>query len=186
MFFCKDCDGVRVQGKRIAIYGTNDEAVKYALGMMLYSPHVAIVTDGRPPRWNRTHGRWIREYQVPVYTQRIDLAACRGCQVQALKFSDGSELRIEALFTTRGDIYFNQLAKMLGAKIEAGEIVVNSCLRTTVKHLYAAGCVTPANCQMIIAAGQGAAAAQSINRDLFAENLATHALRRAFLGTRKS
>jgi hypothetical protein len=31
---------------------------------------------------------------------------------------------------------------------------------------------------MIIAAGQGAAAAQSINRDLFEESLATHSLRR--------
>jgi hypothetical protein len=30
---------------------------------------------------------------------------------------------------------------------------------------------------MIIAAGQGAAAAQAINRDLFEESLATHSLR---------
>jgi hypothetical protein len=38
--------------------------------------------------------------------------------------------------------------------------------------------VTPANCQMIIAAGQGAAAAQAINRDLFEESIANHSLRR--------
>jgi thioredoxin reductase (NADPH) len=31
---------------------------------------------------------------------------------------------------------------------------------------------------MIIAAGQGAIAAQAINRDLFEESLATHSLRR--------
>ena len=31
---------------------------------------------------------------------------------------------------------------------------------------------------MIIAAGQGAVAAQAINRDLFAESLETHSLRR--------
>ena len=51
-------------------------------------------------------------------------------------------------------------------------------MRTTVPNLYAAGCVTPANCQMIVAAGQGAAAAQAINRDLFEESLASHSLRR--------
>ena len=51
-------------------------------------------------------------------------------------------------------------------------------MRTSVPRLYAAGCVTPANCQMIIAAGQGAAAAQAINRDLFEESLASHSLRR--------
>jgi alkyl hydroperoxide reductase subunit AhpF len=32
MFFCKDCDGVRVRNKRIAVYGANDEAAEYALG----------------------------------------------------------------------------------------------------------------------------------------------------------
>lgn len=51
-------------------------------------------------------------------------------------------------------------------------------MRTSVPRLYAAGCVTPANCQMIIAAGQGAAAAQAINRDMFEESLRTHSLRR--------
>lgn len=51
-------------------------------------------------------------------------------------------------------------------------------MRTSVPRLYAAGCVTPANCQMIIAAGQGAIAAQSINRDMFEDSLRTHSLRR--------
>src|SRR4026209_1831299 len=37
MFFCKDCDGTRVRGKKIAIYGANNEAVEYALGMLQYS-----------------------------------------------------------------------------------------------------------------------------------------------------
>jgi thioredoxin reductase (NADPH) len=49
-------------------------------------------------------------------------------------------------------------------------------MHTSVPGLYAAGCVTPANCQMIIAAGQGATAAQAINRDLFEESLQRHAL----------
>ncbi len=87
MFFCKDCDGVRVRGKRIAIYGANDEAVEYALGMLLYSSDVAIVTDGRPTRWNKSSARSVREYQVPVYTDRIQLAVCQHSQIRSLKFS---------------------------------------------------------------------------------------------------
>jgi len=51
-------------------------------------------------------------------------------------------------------------------------------MKTSVTGLYAAGCVTPANCQIIIAAGDGATAAQAINRDLFEESLRNHALRR--------
>jgi thioredoxin reductase (NADPH) len=177
MFFCKDCDGVRVRGKRIAIYGTTDEAADYALGMLMYSSSVSIVTDGGVPRWSKARARWLREYQIPVHQGHIERAVCRSCQIQSLKFSAGGDLAVEALFTTRGDVYHNKLAKMLGARVVNGEVMVDVEMRTAVEGLYAAGCVTPANCQMISAAGQGATAAQTVNRDLFQESLALHALR---------
>src|SRR5687768_17284769 len=40
MFFCKDCDGFRVQGKTVVIYGWRDETVNYALEMLAYTPVV--------------------------------------------------------------------------------------------------------------------------------------------------
>jgi thioredoxin reductase (NADPH) len=179
MFFCKDCDGYRVRNRSIAVYGWGKEAVEYALGMLAYSKRVAIVTDGRKPRWGRRHEQWLGARGVPVHRQTIRDVRHRKGQIRALVFADGSELAIEGLFTTRGDIYFSELARGLGARVNrAGEIVVDVDLRTTVKGLYAAGCVTPANCQMIIAAGQGAAAAQGINRDLFEEGLARLSLKR--------
>ena len=178
MFFCKDCDGARVRRKRIAIYGANNETADYALGMLMFSSKVSIVTDGKTPRWGKARARWIREYQLPVFRKEIQRAICRGCDIQSLEFSDGTELSLEALFTTRGDLYHNKLAKMLGARVAGGEVVVDADMRTSVEGLYAAGCITPANCQMIIAAGQGATAAQAMNRDLFRKSLALHALRR--------
>ena len=88
-------------------------------------------------------------------------------------------MKIDYIFTTRGDVFHTDLAEQLGAELDdEGQIKVDQCLRTTVPRLYAAGCVTPANCQMIIAAGQGATAAQAINRDLFVEDLESHSLRR--------
>jgi thioredoxin reductase (NADPH) len=100
-------------------------------------------------------------------------------EIGGLCFADGTEANFEALFTTRGDVYFNRLAKALGAEIDDdGEIIVDERQATSVPGLYAAGCVTPANCQIVIAAGQGAVAAQAINRDLFEESLVNHSLRR--------
>ena len=120
----------------------------------------------------------LEEYEIPVARQRIRDVDHRKRKIRALDFAKGESVKIDYLFTTRGDIFHNQLAKKLGAKIDSdGQIKVDQCMRTTVPRLYAAGCVTPANCQMIIAAGQGAAAAQAINRDLFEESLATHSLR---------
>jgi thioredoxin reductase (NADPH) len=179
MFFCKDCDGYRVQDKTVVVYGWRNETVQYALAMLAYTPVVAIVTDGREPQWDRKHARWIKEYELPVFTATIEEAHHEGCAIRCLRLSNGDEVEVDALFTTRGDIYYNELARSLGAKLDdEGQIHVSANMATSVPGLYAAGCVTPANCQMIIAAGDGATAAQAINRDLFEESLRTHHLRR--------
>jgi thioredoxin reductase (NADPH) len=179
MFFCKDCDGYRVRGKRIAIIGATNEAVEYALGMLDYSACVVIATNGRQPQWDKKHAQWLAEYEIPVAVKRIRDVDHKKRKIRALEFVGEKSVRIDYIFTTRGDIFHNQLAKKLGARLDPdGQIKVDQCMRTSVPRLYAAGCVTPANCQMIIAAGQGAAAAQAINRDLFEESLASHSLRR--------
>lgn len=179
MFFCKDCDGCRVRGKRIAIIGSNNEAVEYALGMLHYSACVIVATNGKKPLWDKRHARWLGEYEIPVARERICGVDHQKRRIRSLEFAGGQSVKTDYLFTTRGDIFHNELAKKLGAKLDPdGQIQVDQCMRTSVPRLYAAGCVTPANCQMIIAAGQGAAAGQTINRDLFEESLATHSLRR--------
>ncbi len=96
-----------------------------------------------------------------------------------MTFALGELEQVDAIFTTRGDIPHSGLATGIGASVDPeGQIIVDERLRTNVPGLYAAGCVTPANCQMIIAAGQGAIAAQAINRDLFEESLRQHTLPR--------
>jgi thioredoxin reductase (NADPH) len=179
MFFCKDCDGYRVQGKTVVIYGWRNETVEYALAMLAYTPVVAIVTDGREPGWDKTHARWLEEYEVPVFSSTIERAHHDDCHIRSLELKSGDEVEVDALFTTRGDVYYNDLARQLGADVDDdGQICVNANMHTRVRGLYAAGCVTPANCQMIIAAGDGARAAQAINRDLFEASLVTHRFRR--------
>lgn len=179
LFFCKDCDGYKVRDKAIAVVARNNEAVEYALGLTLYSPTVVIATNGEKPTWDAQHAAWIEEYQIPVYKSRITEIEhdCGNCV--ALHFEDGTLAKLNYVFTTRGDIYYNQIARQLGVELdEAGQIIVDRCQLTNVPNVYAAGCITQANCQMIIAAGDGAAAAQAINRSLFEASLANHSLKR--------
>jgi len=170
MFFCKDCDGVRVRRKRIAIYGWSNETAEYAIAMLAYTRCVTIVTDGRPIGWDKQHADLLKRNDVDVQVKPIQRLARDGSKLKALLLDDGTKVDAQALFTTRGDIVYNDLARNLGAELDAtGQIVTDLSMRTSVKGLYAAGCVTTANCQMIIAAGQGATAAQAINRELFEE-----------------
>jgi thioredoxin reductase (NADPH) len=179
MFYCKDCDGYKVKGKRLAIVGAIDDAVEYALGMLAYSPSVLIATNGEIPHWDEQHQTWLEEYEIPVFTGRVEEVEHDDGLIHSLRFEGGRRVAIDYLFTTRGDMYHIALAKELGVEVsEEREIVVSPKLETSVRGVYAAGCVTPANCQMIIAAGQGATAAQAINRDLFEESLERHTLAR--------
>jgi thioredoxin reductase (NADPH) len=179
MFFCKDCDAYRVQGKRIAIFGHGDEAVDYALGMLHYSAAVMLVTNGHPPLWSDRHEAWLAEYEIPLFTGRIAHVEHEDGQLRALTFEGGRRVATDILFAVQGDRYHNRLARMLEAEVDAeGQVRVDLDGQTSVKGLYAAGCLTPANCQMIVAAGQGAIAGQAINRDLFDSELRLGTLRR--------
>ena len=179
VLFCKDCDAFRVRGKRIAIYGRRNEAARYALAMLAFSPAVTVLTDGREPAWDRAWQEALEEYGIPVSCGVVKKLEHRDGRLEAVSFED-KRMPVDALFATRGDVYHTDLAVGLGAEEdEEGQLIVDGDMRTTVPGLYAAGCVTPANCQMIVAAGQGAAAAQAIDRDLFDEALRGHKLPRA-------
>ncbi len=164
-----------MQGKRIVIIGRNNEAADYALAMLLFSSCVMIATNRKEPKWDVDHAGWLEEYQIPVRQDRIRMVEHDDGHLRALTFEQGDPMKLDAALTTRGDVYHNDLAEDIGASIDSeGEIILDACLRTRVDGLYAAGCVTAANCQMIIAAGQGALAGQAINRDLFEERLGKH------------
>jgi len=168
-----------VQGKRIVIIGRNNEAADYALAMLLFSPSVMISTNGQEPTWDLDHAGWLKEYRVPIRQDRICTVEHDEGHLRDLTFEQGDPMKLDAAFTTRGDVYHNDLAEHVGASIDTdGEIIVDAYLRTSVAGFYAAGCVTAANCQMIVAAGQGAIAGQAINRDLFEESLRRHTLPR--------
>jgi thioredoxin reductase (NADPH) len=183
VFFCKDCDAYRVRGKRIAIYGRRNEAARYALAMLAFSPSVTIVTDGKAPAWDAPWQVSLSEYAMPIRVERIQELVHRNGRLTKLLFQGGASCDAEAMFTTRGDVFHTALGEELGAAEDAeGQLIVDEDMRTTVAGLYAAGCVTPSNCQMIIAAGQGATAAQAIDRDLFTESLRRHELPRFSTG----
>lgn len=179
IFFCKDCDGLRCKGKRIGIFGWNDEAVEYALGMLLYSPSVSVFSNGKGRTWSARHEQWLREYGITAFDEKVVGVDHSEGQVTSLNFQGGIKVELDAVFATRGDVYHNKLAKQVEAATnDAGEITVDENRETNVRGLYAAGCVTRSNCQMIIAAGEGAAAGQAINRSLFEESLETGSLKR--------
>jgi thioredoxin reductase (NADPH) len=138
-----------------------------------------ILTNGSEGFWSEQHAEWLKEYQIPVHHGRVEEVEHDEGEIHSIRFESGRRVAVDCAFTMRGDLFHNALAKALNAEVDdEGQIIVTAKHQTSVRGLYAAGCVTPSNCQMIIAAGEGAEAAQAINRDLFEESLETHDLRR--------
>ena len=66
LFFCKDCDAYRLQGQRVVIIGHSNEAVDYALGLLVFTSSVMLATHGRASSWDADRDGWLKEYQIPV------------------------------------------------------------------------------------------------------------------------
>src|SRR5256885_6959250 len=112
--------------------------------MLFHSRYVILATNGEKIHWEKQHAAWLKEYEIPVETERVLDVDHRRNQVCALRFAGEREVKIDNIFTTRGDIFHTGLAEKLGAKLDGhGQIEVDQCMRTSVPRLYAAGCVTP-------------------------------------------
>jgi thioredoxin reductase (NADPH) len=172
MYFCKDCDGLKVKKKPVVVIGIENDTAEFALALTCYTPRIFLATNGSKPKWNKLCARLLERYKIPVLQARITTVQHTGECLTSLEFADGKSVTAHALFTAKGDIVKNSLAKSFGVRMdESGFIIVDKCMRTSKKGVYSAGCVTQANCQMIIAAGGGATAAQAINRNLFEEDV---------------
>lgn len=73
-------DAYQVQGMRIASYGCRNEAVRYALAMLAFSPSITIVTNGQSPVWDGPYETFVAEYGVSVRVEAVRGAVDRGCR----------------------------------------------------------------------------------------------------------
>src|SRR6185437_965717 len=101
LFFCKDCDAYRVQGRSIVIIGTNNEATEYALSMLLFSSNVLICANGSPSRWDTAHAGWLGEYSVPVIQEHIGSILHDRGQLSAVVLESGESLGTSRVYDSR-------------------------------------------------------------------------------------
>ena len=69
----------RVQERRIAVIGSREDAVQYALGMLAFSSLVCLSTNGEPPAWSARSQALIEEVGIPVRCEPVvELCIRRG------------------------------------------------------------------------------------------------------------
>ena len=170
--YCATCDGPFFKGKRMLVAGGGDAACDEAMFLSKLTDQVIMVHRrdrfrAQPALAERTlknpniEVRWNTEAKVIKGDGRV--------QEVVLLRNDKNETyqeKVEAVFVFVGSIPQTQVVKELEVELdEAGYIVTNQRMETSVPGVYAVGDVraTPFR-QLVVAAGEGAIAAHAASQ----------------------
>lgn len=160
--FCPICDGYEAMNKRVGVLGEFGPAVKKALFMRTYTKQVVLFPTGAV-----TKGKEFEELQRlgigiadrPTSIKRHD---------RIVSVTTGKTRHdVDVLYPALGCVVNSKIAVALGVACEPeGTLKVDSCQRTAVPGLYAAGDVVSDLHQLTVATGHAAIAATSIHKIL--------------------
>jgi thioredoxin reductase (NADPH) len=172
---CATCDGFFYRGKEVAVIGGGDSAIEEAVYLSKMCSKVYLVhrrdTYRAAPSTieHMKHAANIEEVtNVTVEEVYGDMSGVQGLKVKHRETGEIRDLPTPGVFVFVGRDVLNAPLKQEDGSFlcdlnEAGEVVVDLRMRTSVKGLYAAGDIRiDAPKQVVCAAGDGATAAVNI------------------------
>ena len=172
---CATCDGFFYRGKEVAVIGGGDSAIEEAVYLSKMCSKVYLVhrrdTYRAAPSTieHMKHAANIEEVtNVTVEEVYGDMSGVQGIKVKHRETGEIRDLPTPGVFVFVGRDVLNAPLKQEDGTFlcdlnEAGEVIVDLRMRTSVKGLYAAGDIRiDAPKQVVCAAGDGATAAVNI------------------------
>ncbi|MGN0954927.1 NAD(P)/FAD-dependent oxidoreductase [Dialister sp.] len=175
--YCATCDAPFYRKKTVAIVGGGDSAVQAAIELAKLCPVVYLLVRSRIRAQEILVKRMKEAANVKVYMGYTPEEVKGDKKVTSLVIknkADGQteELTVDGVFVEAGGIPNNSYLPADVKVNSLGEIMTNKDGETNVEGLFAAGDVTDCrNKQIIIAAGEGAAAALAAHEYLLRSGL---------------
>lgn len=171
--YCATCDGYFFKdGRKVVVVGGGNTAVTEALYLHSIGADVSLVHRKDTLRAEAFLRKSLEDRNVPVLWNSV-IKEINGddtvnrIKLQNLKDKSIKEADVEGVFIAVGYTPNNDIAKMLGLKLDrGGYIKADGKQRTSVRMVYAAGDVTGGIKQIATAVGQGAVAAITAFEDL--------------------
>jgi thioredoxin reductase len=167
---CPYCHGYEVRDERLGVLGGPADAVRYAQivrqwtdDLVYFAPTETLTADER----SQLTARAIGIVEGVVERVLVDDDRLRGVEL-----NDGRTVGRDALFVPPRFVPNNDLLVGLGCDVdENGWVISDVSGRTSVRGVWVAGNVSDPRAQVITAAGEGSAAAITINADLVDEDV---------------
>ncbi|GER92411.1 thioredoxin reductase [hot springs metagenome] len=171
--YCATCDGYFFKdGKKVIVVGGGNTAVTDALYLHSIGAEVSLVHRRDRLRAEAFLQKSLSDNKIPVYwntvvKEIIGANHVGAVRLQNLKDNSIKVLEVDGVFIAIGYVPNNEIAKILGLRLDSeGYIKVDSRQRTSMHMVYAAGDITGGIKQIVTAVGQGAIAAITAFEDL--------------------
>jgi thioredoxin reductase len=168
---CPYCHGWEVRDQALGVLGTGAGSADYAQLLRQWSDDVTVFTHTHPLGADERAALEARG--IGVVEGHIARLSVVDDRLDAVVLTDGRAIPRAAVFIRPAlHAHADGLAEALGCRVdEAGLLEVDAAGRTSVPGVWAAGNATNPRAQVITAAGEGSAAAISINADLVEDDV---------------
>ncbi len=164
--YCATCDAFFFKGKKVAVLGHKDYAIKEALELAQHASEVYILTNGNSLELSPEMQKHVGKFKV--INKKVH--SCFGKEnLQGVVFDDGEKLFVEGLFIALDPSSPLTLARKLALQIENGIIITDKNQFTGIPRIYACGDCASMERQVGVAVGEGIRAALAIIREFFNE-----------------
>ena len=166
--YCATCDGFFFKGKKVAVIGGGNSALIESIFLKQIGCETVYLIHRRDQlRAEKAYEDEARSKQVSFMLNKIVERIIGDQKVDQVEVKDTrsgevSQLSVDGVFVSIGEIPQNELAKKLGVSLDdAGFVEVDRKMRTNVDGVYAAGDITGGLRQVVTACAEGAVAALS-------------------------
>ena len=161
---CPICDGYEVIDRDVAVIGRGAKGLNEARFLRHYTDKVTLFTLGGPHEISDGARAALEACGIAVVDEALAEVCTQEGAIVGLQTRSGTMYRFETLYSALGCHVRSDLARAVGAACdEAGQIVVDDKLRTTVPGVYAIGDVANDLNQIAVGAGHAAIAATQIH-----------------------
>ncbi len=170
---CPYCDGWEWRDQPLAVYGKKQHGHALALALINWSRDVALVTNGLSGLDSKQHAE-LKRFGIPVYTAKVVRLEGTDGMLERIEFANGKSLERKAMFFSTGQDQHCDLPKAFGCLFTNKGVVRTSRMQeTNVPGLYVVGDASRDVQFVIVAAAEGAKAAEAVNEALMKEDRAT-------------
>ena len=164
---CPDCDGYETRGTKVVVLASGRKAAGMALNLTTWTRDIVICTNGRDPDLDADQCERLDALNIPVLSARVERVVPQGDWIYSLELEGGMHLDCDHLFFSLSQRPADDLGAQLGCeRDEDGQIIVDEHHHTSVRHVWAAGDITPGPQLAVVASAEGAVAALSIHKSL--------------------